>query len=665
MKKISNPFQNKKWDTVILIVLLAVLAYLPLITQLGYYRDDWHVIWSGLTRGASSIIDLHIVDRPFMGIVYSLVFRFWEGSRIAWQLYGVMLRLGGTLSFFWLVRLLWPTRRLETACMAALFVIYPGFLQLPEANAYQVHLLAVIAGILSLALTLKGWKAQGFAKILWLVSSAFLAALCYMIMEWMVGIEIIRPLLIYWKETELSKENFWKRIRRVFLLWLPNLAVFLAFFVWRVFIFKSARPTTDLGALKQLYAAQPFAMLLRLAVETLKDFYETIFTAYFVPLYNLTVHARIGDYFVGLILGLIGAGIFLLFWKSFRHHEETDFTNGLKTAIGVGVIFVVATLLPVILSNRDVQFQDTFDRYTLLAMSGAVMILVGLLSFLKHAWRGYILAGLIFISIFTHFSNAVYFKDFWTVQRQTWWQLSWRAPDIQDETTLIVSLPSAYRLAEGYEAWGPANLIYRPESQEIRIPAEVLNDETLLRMLKQEKFGKTFRRVSYTIDFQKSLLLSMTGTNACLHVLDAERGEISEYENASIRLLTPFSNENFIVPQGSSPVLREDVFGSEPDHGWCFYYQKASLARQQENWEEVVRLGDEAREKGLTTQDISEWMPFYEGYAHQGRMDDANEIGSYLREDEEFISLYCIHANSLPEPVEKIEKFIRINICGE
>jgi len=29
-------------------------------------------------------------------------------------------------------------------------------------------------------------------------------------------------------------------------------------------------------------------------------------------------------------------------------------------------------------------------------------------------------------------------------------------------------------------------------------------------------------------------------------------------------------------------------------HGWCYYYQKANLARQQGDWEQVIALGREA-----------------------------------------------------------------------
>lgn len=67
-------------------------------------------------------------------------------------------------------------------------------------------------------------------------------------------------------------------------------------------------------------------------------------------------------------------------------------------------------------------------------------------------------------------------------------------------------------------------------------------------------------------------------------------------------------------------------FGSEPAHDWCYYYQKASLARQIGDWNEVVRLGEEASTLELSPVDEIEWMPFLEGYAMQGKTDHVRAV---------------------------------------
>ena len=68
------------------------------------------------------------------------------------------------------------------------------------------------------------------------------------------------------------------------------------------------------------------------------------------------------------------------------------------------------------------------------------------------------------------------------------------------------------------------------------------------------------------------------------------------------------------------------IFGAEPAHNWCFYYQKASLARQIGNWNEIGRLYDETVAKNLEAGDKSELFPFLEGLVNSGRYNDARKL---------------------------------------
>ncbi len=654
---------------ILFVVAMAGLAYLSAAGQLGFYRDDWHMVWSGTVRGPLSVFDLHVVDRPFMGAVYAAAFAVLGNNPLAWYLYAFGLRLAGGLVFLGLVRSLWPHRRWETGAMALLFTTYPGFLQMPEANAYQAHLAALLAGLISLALTVQALRASRKGTAAALTALAVISALfSYLTMEWMVGLEGARlALIVYWA----LREGSISPIRKISLRWLPTLLATGAFLFWRLFIFKSARPVTDTGALKQMYLSNPLGMLLRLVIETGKDFFETTILAYGVPLYNLTARAGYLDLLAGLGLALIGAGLVWLAWRLLHNDEpeeemERNDRGWQKGAALLGAAMIVFALLPVTLSNRDVQFVDTFDRYTLAAMPGvAILLVAGISALLQRPYRVGAVALLLGISILTHSQNGAYFRTFWEYQRQLWWQLSWRAPDLKDNTALVAQLPSAYRLAEGYEVWGPANLIYRPQSTAPLISAETLNDESLLQMLRQESYGRSFRRVEYTVDFKNLLALSEPGYGACLHVLDRDTMEVSQNEDPAVRLLAGYSSTGLILANAEPKQVPQRIFGREPAHGWCYYYQKASLARQRQDWAEAARLGDEAAQKGLSPQDASEWMPFYEGYAQTGAISQSNHIGEILRADPDFTAAYCQAAKTRPAPEGKIERYLISNICVE
>ena len=75
-------------------------------------------------------------------------------------------------------------------------------------------------------------------------------------------------------------------------------------------------------------------------------------------------------------------------------------------------------------------------------------------------------------------------------------------------------------------------------------------------------------------------------------------------------------NTNFQSPP-------EAIFGSEPQHGWCYYYEKADLAAQQGDWKTVASLGEKALSLGFYPSDSVEWMPFLQAYV---KLDDTKKI---------------------------------------
>jgi hypothetical protein len=93
-----------------------------------------------------------------------------------------------------------------------------------------------------------------------------------------------------------------------------------------------------------------------------------------------------------------------------------------------------------------------------------------------------------------------------------------------------------------------------------------------------------------------------------------------------------FSNTDLIVRSSNfTAALPTSIFGSEPQHDWCYYYQKADLARQFKDWHQIGELGDEARAKGLSPADKSEWLLFITAYERIGRHGDATQLSSLLQ----------------------------------
>ena len=69
-----------------------------------------------------------------------------------------------------------------------------------------------------------------------------------------------------------------------------------------------------------------------------------------------------------------------------------------------------------------------------------------------------------------------------------------------------------------------------------------------------------------------------------------------------------------------------DIYGGEPGHGWCYYFERADLARQEKDWQEVVRIAGIAFTLDDHPNDPVERFVFIEGYAHVGDWVKAREL---------------------------------------
>jgi hypothetical protein len=119
------------------------------------------------------------------------------------------------------------------------------------------------------------------------------------------------------------------------------------------------------------------------------------------------------------------------------------------------------------------------------------------------------------------------------------------------------------------------------------------------------------------------VIYSKPGADRCLWVLspdDADNPELPELTRQAL----PVANLSRIEAQARAP-LPADLFGKEPAHTWCYFYQRAELARQQKDWQTVAALGDQAAGLGYKPGNANEWLPFIEGYALSGSWQGAQQ----------------------------------------
>ncbi len=637
-KKIRASISGYDWASLGLIFAASVLAFLPLVGKLGYYHDDWFTTIAKVS--GVNLFRMHLVDRPVLGLWYAIVDFILGEAPIAWHLYSPIMRFVGSIGLLWLVRMIWPHHKAAGTMIALLYTIYPGFLQQPSANNYSNIIFIYSLSIYSLVFTVQAiYTTRRWLKILLTILAVGISAFYLMAYEALIGLEIFRFVLIWTLLARNHAGSFRNTILNTLKKFSPYLLVAGLFVVWRLFFFTSSRQSTDTSLLLKQYVNNPFIMAVQVGVGLIKDLFETVVGAWIIPGYQLGINARPLTTLLAIILSLCFVGLVLFFirnWGTIDQSSEPQSEMSMsREATTLGLVGVLVTLLPVALTGRDVQFRIFLDRYTYQSIVPAAMLITGLFYLtLRQGWQYRIMTVLVFLAIYTHVINASGYAKNWDLQKQVWWQMSWRAPGFLDGTTLVIQMPPGYRYPEDFEIWAPASRIYFPSPGPLKITAEVLNAETLPAMLARDVTGRNYRGVVYNRDFNQAVISSIPSENSCLHVLDGLKPEISSVEDPLVIQVAGISRLDRIKTQGSSPILPKIIFGNEPDHGWCYTYQKASLARQNENWIEVAQLGDESFSSGQGPGDLVEYAPFLEAYLHLNRLQEAENLAAKITASE-------------------------------
>jgi hypothetical protein len=632
----SSPTASRResFYAICLIVLTTILTYGTLISQLGFYRDDWYLIWTSESLGTSGLHSLFFGDRPFMGLLYGIDFPMLGVASFSWHLYVLLIKIASALAFFWLMRSIWPQHKVETTFITLLFVVYPGFYQQPDALTFKQLLIAYTGVLLSFALTVHAIKTDKIVhRVLLTVLAVALAAFYIFIYEPLIGLEGARLFLIW--HLLYQQNTKWKESLHLAVLHCASYLSFATLFLfWRIFIFQSTRKATDTGILATNFTS--LHGLIRLLVETGKDLIETSILAWAAPYYQFTVQSNYRD--LGLALGLgflvvlASAGYYLLVRKQFGDSTD-DCQTVSRDWLILGAAIVLVTTLPFVAAGRNALFAIQWDRYTYQSVLGVALLVGGFIFYvLRGNWRWLVLALLLISGVTTQVFSSMFYRDFWTAERNVWWQLYWRAPQIEDGTTVIAALPTGFQLAEEYEVWAPLSLVYH-RGQPLKLAGQVIFPQLAIDIAR----GTVEQRIERgTIvvdrDYNRVIVVSLPTNNSCLHVYNGSLLELSVSESSDVALIAPYSRTDFILTDATSPAPPAEIMGTEPKRGWCYYYQKIGLSLQAGRWADAAHLADVALAEDLRPEDPVEWMPVLEAYANNSEDMKAKQVSKYIND---------------------------------
>ena len=299
--------------------------------------------------------------------------------------------------------------------------------------------------------------------------------------------------------------------------------------------------------------------------------------------------------------------------------------------IALGIFSALLAGVPFWLTDLPVSLGFPANRATLSFMLGSVFFLIGVISLIpRNNLQTLLLTILIAFSAGRQFLWADEFRRDWTVQRNLFWQMSWRIPDLEENTIILLN-EGALKFYADNSLSAPLNWIYAPDISAEEIP--------YMLFYPRSRFGVDGEKLSENMPLQHNfiagefkgntsqMLLVNFSPPGCLHIVDPEIDSENKFiSDLLLRDAAPFSRPELILVEGE-PILPE-IYAPEPKHGWCYYFQKAELARQRGDWEQVVDLGKKAFASGDHPNDPTENFVFIEAYAHTNAWGDAYQLST-------------------------------------
>ncbi len=636
------------WWGALIIFAISAIAYLPLAHKFGYLNDDWYLMYDMLVKDVNFFHVIFSGDRPGRALAMIPLFSIFGFEPFYYQLSAFLFRFLGGVCLYWALHMIWPLKRFFTLSAALLFTIYPGFLSQTNAIDYQSHILGLFLALLSVALTIKSILTIERTLRMLFTAGAILAGWGYLSqMEYFIGLEPFRFACIFVLLWRTQGESARQKFMRGIIVSLPFLLIAGGFLTWRLFFFVSERKATDIGLQVSQIFSSPLTLLWWLNY-LMQDMLNVVLVAWGLPVYVLAFPTRLRDIMSALGWASLAALTAFLGMRQAKKNESgAEAGSGLnQEAVWLSLISIVGGLLPIILVNRHVTL-PAYSRYTLIASVGAVLLLATIIENISsRVMRSVVLVFFVMVAVLTHYGNAVTAANETDATRNFWWQAAWRAPQIKEGTTLIASYPNG-PLSEDYFVWGPANMIYYPEPQKapevmVKLPAAVLADNVVLKIISTGGTETPSRRGNYLErDFENVLVMIQTSANGCVRFINGNAPELSSSDLQRLFLVAPYSHLESVIPEGEFHTPPEVVFGAEPAHGWCFYYQKADLARQRGEWEQIPILLKEALANGNHPEDALEWMPFLQAAAVLGEVDQVRDTTKLIAIDKFLLGQAC------------------------
>jgi hypothetical protein len=623
------------------------LVYGVFATSLGFYWDDWPVVWVYNALGPQGVARYFAGQRPAYGWIIAHVAQIIGIAPVGWHILSLLVRCTSSAMLFVAFSALWPRRR-DFAWLVGTFVLlYPGFTLQPIGLGFLEYHLSFLFFVVSLTATIFSITRPAY-RWLFIAVSLFTEALSYIVIEYFVGLEFLRLLIILFLTCRGDERRILTNLKSSLIASSPYVVVWTAYLVWRAFIFhviSGYGPSyMNVGSHVSEVLRNPAGELLRRSLSFIHNILMSSILAWSRPfspsLISFIGRSQVISWIIAAIV--VATSIYTLRRltvevrneQSYRRLDDPE--NFHRAALILGILGLVVAGIPLVVPGQLITFDwylSFDDRFTLPFMLPASIILAWLLTLLgtrKLTGAIVLSAMLSAFSVYQSQNGAIY-RGVWLAQRSLFWQIAWRAPVLKQGTSLLVDgMP---RPLYGNHSAGTLDMLYSPDSRGDGLNYFMFD---LSRLSVDEPFwsGKKLnftpnhpligrvRSFEFAGTTTQSLVAWISPTGTFRVVTQPHASEILEGSSLDMNL-SQVSHPEQVISDGSlvpaGPLLK--ILGPEPKNQWLYFYQKAELQRQLQNWGVVAELGDEVRKEGFVPKDPSEWFPFIDAYTrtHQYR----------------------------------------------
>jgi len=660
-KQALAKFLASKHAVYVWLFLLIVLCFGILIPKLGFYWDDLPYLYQYEAFGPKGFPEFVASDRPFSGWIFSATTFLFGFNPIGYHVLALLLRWICTILFFEIIQLIWKQNRGINLAAASIFAIYPGFLQQPIALIYNHHLSIFMFLLLSIYLMALGASREksGFH----LTITSILLSIGMFSIENFATLEIIRPFIL-WKilKEKAPSINNKERAAQILKIWIPYLLIFSIFVIWRVAIFKF--PTYKPTFLSSFFT-NPANALHSLITRIPRDFITVSFGAWvrsfrFPSISNFGTSATL----------LMWALMFFTFLASmyvFNHWmREQDTVSVSQDSRKIILEMLASSFLLFVLSasivwvlDLPLEIEFAWDRMTIAFLPSIALLVGGMIGVFKNNKLVQItlLSLLLSFAVGSHFENAMSYKRDWETLESFIWQLSWRVPSLKENTILIAS-DVGLKYYSDNSLTSPVNLMYLSNNSTSQLShlvyfTDARDDIWFEESVKNQEINKPYRSFQFNGN-SSDIITFHFQPPGCLKILDRKYSNSVINPNLSFRQVDEitFSNIDLITEQPEHAPFSY-LFKQQTTKTWCYYFEKADLARQFGKYEEIERLGDAAIDSSKSPRIASEWLPFLEGYLWGANWERSKWIIENIQSSEgNFSSGMCYTLNRIKNDPE-------------